>query len=147
MANSQCLDEHGVVQWRFDRFVYNVLWAILFTQTSPTLAGTVLGIALIVTFVISIAAVVQKNHVTFGLVLLNYVLILDALGIIVIGTFVWWFTLKERFYYRGLWAGASVATRIALQDQVDPFFPSADSCADILCSHSSSVVDTLMVVT
>ena len=121
MANSQCLDEHGVVQWRFDRFVFHVLWAILFTQKLPALAGTVLGIALIVTFVISIAAVVQKNHITFGLVFLNYLLILDVLGIIVIGTFVWWFTLKERVYYRGLWANASIATRIALQDQVDPF--------------------------
>jgi hypothetical protein len=84
-----------------------------------------LGIALIITFLISIAAIAQKNHVTLGLVILNYALLLDAMGIITIGTFVWWYTLDERANFHQLWLQASSATRIALQDQVFtlPRFP------------------------
>ena len=77
-----------------------------------------LGIALIVTFVISIAAIVQRKHITFGLVILNYALLIDAIGILVIGTFVWFFTLKERANFHKLWLDATPATRLSLQDQV-----------------------------
>jgi len=80
-------------------------------------AGTMLGVALIFTFLISIVAIAQKNHVTGGFVVLNYALLLDATGIIVIGTFVWWYTLEERANYHQLWSQASGATRIALQDK------------------------------
>lgn len=81
-------------------------------------AGTVLGVSLLVTFVISIAAVVQRNHVTIGLVLLNYCLLADSLMIIVIGTFVWWFTLQERANYHTIWTQISDSARIDIQDQV-----------------------------
>jgi hypothetical protein len=63
-------------------------------------------------------AIVQKNHITIGLVILNYALLLDAMGIIVIGTYVWWSTLQERFNFHQLWLQASSATRIAIQDKV-----------------------------
>lgn len=78
----------------------------------------ILGIALLITFAVSIGAIVQQNHVTLGLVILNYTLMVDALGIVVIGTFVWFFTLKERENFHQLWAGATRETRLALQDQV-----------------------------
>jgi hypothetical protein len=81
-------------------------------------AGTTLGIALLLTFVISIVAIVQQNHVTIGLVLLNYVLLLDAIGIVVIGTFVWFFALQERTNFHRSWLQATRQTRITLQDQV-----------------------------
>jgi len=82
-------------------------------------AGNVLGVALIVTFLISLVAIMQKNRVTLGLVILNYALILDAIGIIIIGTFVWWATLEERINFHELWAQTSAATRLALQDEVN----------------------------
>lgn len=88
------------------------------THVSPTSAGTALGVALITSFLISIVAIAQKNHVTLGFIVLNYALLLDAMGIIVIGTFVWWYTLEERADYYKLWLQSSGTTRIALQDKV-----------------------------
>jgi hypothetical protein len=82
------------------------------------LVGTILGIALLITFAVSICAIVQRSHVTIGLVILNYTLLIDAIGIIIIGTFVWFYTLQERANFHVLWADASRETRITLQDQV-----------------------------
>ncbi|KAG6833488.1 hypothetical protein H0H87_006060 [Tephrocybe sp. NHM501043] len=76
-----------------------------------------LGIALLFTFAISIGAIIQKNHVTIGLVILNYTLLIDALGIVVIGTFIWFFTLQERNSFHVIWEAAGRDTRIKLQDQ------------------------------
>jgi len=99
--------------WRAE----NPLLNIILTPNYLT-AGTVLGVALLITFAISIAAIVQRNHVTGGLVLLNYILVLDALGIVVIGTFIWAFTLAERNNFHARYAAASPAIRIALQDKL-----------------------------
>ncbi|KAF9557666.1 tetraspanin Pls1 family [Agrocybe pediades] len=94
----------------------NVLMNMVISSADLT-AGTILGIALLVTFVISIAAIVQRNHVTIGLVILNYALLVDAIGILVIGTFIWMYTLKERANFHVLWQAASSAARISIQDQ------------------------------
>ena len=80
------------------------------------LAGVILGVALLITFIISIGAIIQRNHVTIGLVLLNYALLVDAMGILVIGTFIWFSTLQERAEFHRFWVGTSPATKIALQD-------------------------------
>jgi len=95
----------------------NVLMNMVLSSADLT-AGTTLGIALLLTFAISIGAIVQKNHVTIGLVLLNYALLLDAIGIVVIGTFVWFFTLQERTNFHRSWLQATRQTRITLQDQL-----------------------------
>jgi len=100
--------------WR----VPNALMNMVLSSADLT-AGTVLGVSLIITFLISIGAIAQKNHVTFGFVILNYALLLDAIGIIVIGTYVWWYTLEERANFHYLWLQASSATRIAIQDKFE----------------------------
>ncbi len=82
------------------------------------LAGLVLGISLLATFVVSIIAVVQRNHVTLGFVVLNYCLIIDSIIVVVIGSFVWFFTLQERVNFHEVWAEQTAQTRITLQDQV-----------------------------
>ncbi|KAF8630422.1 hypothetical protein AX15_002970 [Amanita polypyramis BW_CC] len=82
------------------------------------IAGTVLGIALLVTFAISIAGVIQRNHVNIGLIALNYALLLDAIGVVVIGTLVWWSSLRERAGFRKLWLAASSDSRVILQDKL-----------------------------
>jgi len=94
----------------------NILMNMVLSDADLT-AGMILGIALLVTFVVSIAAIVQRNHVTIGLVILNYTLLIDALGIVIIGTFVWMFTLEERANFHKLWAEATPAVRLALQDE------------------------------
>lgn len=69
-----------------------------------------------ITFIISIGAIIQRNHVTIGLVLLNYALLVDAIGILVIGTIFWFSTLQERAEFHNFWVGTSPTTKIALQD-------------------------------
>jgi len=95
----------------------NILMNMVLSEADLT-AGLILGIALIVTFVVSIGAIIQRNHVTIGLVILNYTLLIDSLGILIIGTFVWVFTLHERDNFHKLWAEATPTMRIALQDQL-----------------------------
>lgn len=98
--------------WRAPDILMNMV-----LSNADLTAGTVLGVALLITFALSVGAVVQRNHVTIGLVILNYALLLDAVGIVVIGTFVWYFTLQERANLRVLWGQATPAIRIALQDR------------------------------
>lgn len=95
----------------------NILMNMVLSHADLT-AGTVLGVALLITFAVSLGAVVQRNHITMGLVVLNYALLIDAVGIVIIGTFVWFYTLQERANFHQLWLSASSATRIALQDQL-----------------------------
>ncbi|KAF9475660.1 tetraspanin Pls1 family [Pholiota conissans] len=79
-------------------------------------AGTVLGVALLVSFVVSVAAIIQRNHVTIGLVILNYILVADVFFVGIIGSFVWFYTLRERNNFHSAWSEATPATRIFLQD-------------------------------
>ncbi|KAL0947318.1 hypothetical protein HGRIS_013437 [Hohenbuehelia grisea] len=94
----------------------DVMLNMVLTNADLT-AGTVLGVALLLTFALSIGAIVQPNHVTVGLVVLNWMLLLDALGIVIIGTFVWVFTLQERANFHELFLQASDVTRIEIQDK------------------------------
>lgn len=73
---------------------------------------------MLITFAISISAIVQRNHITIGLVILNWILLLDALGILIIGTFVWFFTLEERNNFHSVFSQQSTQNKIAIQDKV-----------------------------
>jgi hypothetical protein len=95
----------------------NVLMNMVFSKADLT-AGLVLGIALLITFAISISAIVQPNHVTIGLVILNWALVLDALAIIVVGSFIWFYTLQERNNFQKVFASLSSIDRISLQDKL-----------------------------
>ena len=84
---------------------------------------------MILTFFTSIGGIVQKNHVTIGLVILNYCLVAEAIIVLVIGTFLWYFSLQERANFHEIWAAQTSDTRIKLQDTVrggafpSPFHP------------------------
>jgi hypothetical protein len=78
----------------------------------------ILAVALLVTFVISVAAIVQRNHVTIGLVLLNWTLIIDAILVVIIGSILWFNTLGMRANYRVIYAAQTSDTRVKIQDQV-----------------------------
>jgi len=101
------------MMWRSQNAMIN----LVFSNTDLT-AGTVLGIALLVTFVISIGAIVQRNHITMGLVLLNWILIIDAIGTLVVGTFLWFYTLQERNNFHTAFAAQSSQHKIAIQDKL-----------------------------
>jgi len=125
----------------------NVLMNMVLSEVDLT-AGLVLGISLVVTFALSIGALVQRNHVVTGFVILNYALLIDAVAILAIGTFVWFYCLQERANFRVLWEQASPTTRIILQDQLKccGYYNGAD-LAEIGGSFCSSqqVVDALPV--
>jgi hypothetical protein len=93
----------------------NVVMNMAFSNADLT-AGTILGIALLATFAVSVFAIIQANHVTIGLIILNWMLVVDALGIVIIGTFVWFFTLTERENFHKVFAALSSAQRIEIQD-------------------------------
>lgn len=95
----------------------NLLMNMVFSKSDLT-AGLILGISLMVTFFVSIAAIIQPNHVTMGLIILNWTLIVDALGIVIIGSFIWYYTLGERANFQVIFNALPTAQKIALQDQL-----------------------------
>jgi len=80
-------------------------------------AGMIMGVALILTFFISVGGIVQRNHITMGLVVLNYALIIDSLAIVIIGSGIWFFTLQLQVNLHPVWLQSTPAVRLALQDQ------------------------------
>jgi len=99
------------IVWRRPNLLLNFV-----LSSADLTAGMVLGIALLITFAISIGGIVQQNHVTIGLVILNWVLLLDGIIILVVGSFIWIFTLKERNNYRAVFSRQSTQTQVSLQD-------------------------------
>ena len=101
----------------------SILWRspglirVMTLSSTQLTSGLVLGIFLLITFVISVGAIVQRNHVTIGLVILNYFLLADALLVIVMGTFLWFPSLTQRNMFHEKWLGISQAQRIELQDR------------------------------
>ena len=76
------------------------------------------GIFFLLTFVVSVGAVVQKNHNTTGLVMLNWLLVVDALVVLIVGTIIWFFSLQQRNNYLTVYNSVSAQTRIEIQDKV-----------------------------
>ena len=90
----------------------------LFSRRRLSLAGVILGFALLFTSFLSVGAVIQRNHVTKGLVVLNWVLIMDAIFVLVVGTVVWFFSLRERAEFHTEYAKLLPSQRITIQDMV-----------------------------
>jgi Na+/H+ antiporter NhaA len=79
-----------------------------------------MGIALLFTSFLSVGAIIQRNHVLIGLIVLNWVLLADAIIVLVVGTFLWFFSLRERAEFHTRYANLQPSQRIAIQDQVNP---------------------------
>jgi hypothetical protein len=80
--------------------------------------GIVIGVAYLVTFAMSIGAIIQPAHVTIGLVALNWTLLGDAVLTLIVGTFIWFYTLRERAEFGDVFDAASTEVRQAVQDTV-----------------------------
>lgn len=50
--------------------------------------------------------------------ILNWLLILDALGVVIIGTFIWFFSLRQRAEFHDIFAAQSDAVKIQIQDKL-----------------------------
>jgi len=102
---------------------FSILWRapdafrnLVMTEMDLTV-GMVLGILYAVTFVVSVGAIVQRNHVTIGLVMLNWLLILDTAFTVVFASVLWFRTLQEEDNFEKVWIAAPAQTRLTLQDQ------------------------------
>jgi len=116
-----CLLAAGVISVAFSivwQQQSNPLRHLVITPADMT-SGLVLGIAFLITFVFSIGAIVQQNHITRPLALLNIILIIDTLGIVVIGTMIWWATLQERNNFAMAFVNETTPdVRLAIQDKL-----------------------------
>jgi len=103
----------------------NPLRKLVVTSTDTT-AGLALGVMLLVTFAISIGAIIQPNHVTLPLSILNWALIVDSLAVVTIGTMMWWATLRERDNFGKAFNATNDDTKLAIQNTLQCcgyFFP------------------------
>jgi len=98
--------------WRRSELLLNMTFS-----NADLTAGLVMGIALLLTSFLSVGAIIQRNHVTMGLVVLNWVLIADAVIVLSIGSFVWFYTLCERNEFHVQYANLQPSQRITIQDQ------------------------------
>lgn len=112
LASGAILIAFSVI-WRTPDVVRNFLISNL-----DLTAGLVLGIMFLVTWLISIAGILQQNHVTVGLVATNWALIMDAIGVMITGTMVWVYTLQPTKNFLQEWEATSPLTRQSMQDTV-----------------------------
>jgi len=80
--------------------------------------GLALGIIYVVTFAISVGAIIQQNHVTIGLAILNWVLIINTIITVVFGSTLWFMTLQEHVNYSNVWSTTTPQARIAVQEKL-----------------------------
>ncbi|KZV61709.1 tetraspanin [Peniophora sp. CONT] len=85
-------------------------------SSEDRISGIILGVFLALTSGLSILAVVQRNHVTGPLVMLNWMLIADAVAVITVGSRIWFFSLRQRAEFHTKWIELSGAERITIQD-------------------------------
>ena len=72
----------------------------------------------VTSFVVSVGAIIQRNHVTIGLAILNWVLILNTIVTVVFGSNLWFMTLKEEANFGNVWNTTTAERRIGVQDQL-----------------------------
>jgi len=96
----------------------DVLVNLTFTPSQLT-SGLVLGILLLITFVISIGAIIQRSHITQPLMVLNWALVVDGVAIIFVGSFFWFITLAEQDNFLQRLTASTPEVRIAVQDKLN----------------------------
>jgi len=108
--------------------------------------GSALGVLFLVTWVISIGAVIQRNHITMGLVILNWTLLIDMIYVLFLGSSIWFYTLHELDNFYEAYADQTPQTRIAIQDMFKccGYFNSSDlvEIGGTACSNATSVFET-----
>ncbi|KAG8905129.1 phospholipid scramblase 1 [Tulasnella sp. 403] len=136
------------IVWRAPNVVRNFI-----VGESELNAGLVLGIAFVVTWMISIAAILQQNHVTVGLVITNWTLILDASATLFIGCAIWYYTLMPTKNFLDQWQHSTPERLQALQDTLSccgyrnstEFAVNAGFCADPTFASSQPGCSTLIL--
>lgn len=99
------------ILWRRDDTIRNMV----FDSLDLTL-GLVLGGVLIGTWILSVGAVIQRNHITRGLVYLNWALVGTMGYVLAYAGLLWFDTLHELVNFHEAYALESPAGRIFIQD-------------------------------
>lgn len=123
------------IVWRAPNTLRNMI-----ISSSDITIGIIIGVAYLVTFVLSVGAIIQPTHVTIGLVILNWTLLGDAVMTLLVGTFIWFFTLRERADFAKLFDSASEEVRQTVQDtlQCCGYFNTTDFVVNAgFCSNTA----------
>jgi hypothetical protein len=132
------------ILWRAPNLMRNI------TISSMDLnAGLALSIFLIFTFFAAVVGILQGNHVTMGLVVLNWILIADAIVVVVVGSMIWFYTLTERNDFSIIWDTQS-SSRETLQDmwQCCGYFNGTDRAVNQgFCSNATFAANATGCVT
>ncbi|KAG8800001.1 phospholipid scramblase 1 [Serendipita sp. 398] len=78
----------------------------------------VVGIFYAVTFVVSVGGIIQRNHITIGLAITNWLLIIDTIVTVLLGADLWFMTLREKANFARVWRQVTAAERIAVQNKL-----------------------------
>jgi len=127
------------IVWRAPELMRNIV-----ISRQDLLAGTIIGVAFLITFGISILAIIQPNHVIIGLVILNWTLIADAVMVLTVGSFIWFYTLRERNNFHIVMSHQSAQTWQAVQDKFSccGYFNSTDLGTTAgFCSNPTTAVN------
>jgi len=125
--------------------VISILFSILWRMSGNPLrhlvitngyltAGLAIGVMFVFTFIMSIGAIVQPNHVTLPLAILNWVILGDATAVVVVGTMIWWMTLQERDNFDVAFSKTDLTVREAIQEKLQ-------CCGYWFNNESSIIVD------
>lgn len=119
-------------------------------NTEQLNAGLIMGVILLASWIVSIIAVLSPAAQVTGLIVLNWMLVLDAIAVLVVGTSIWFFTLHIEDNYLAVWDALSNATKIEIQDEFSccGYFMPNDTTAAIggFC-QSQAFVDSLVNAT
>lgn len=90
-------------------------------NTEPTggpAAGLIMGVVLLASWIVSIIAVLSPTATVTGFVVLNWMLIMDVIAILVVGTSLWFYTLHIEDNYLAVWTSLPDASKLAVQNKV-----------------------------
>ncbi|KAK4685201.1 hypothetical protein P7C73_g4954, partial [Tremellales sp. Uapishka_1] len=127
----------GVISIAFS-FIWakpNVLLNMIFEQVNLKL-GLVLGIVYIVSCLLSIPGIMSPNEKTGMLKVLNFKLIVDSTLTFVIGTVIWFYSLRQRAEYSVVWGEQTPGVQQEIQDTVRLRLPHLLS-SSALSSHAA----------
>jgi len=104
--------------------IFSILWRMsddvlrhLFITNAYLTAGLAIGVMFVVTFIVSVGAIVQPNHVTLPLAILNWFILADMTAVVTVGTMIWWKTLEERKNFGEAFNNSLPAVRLDIQNQ------------------------------
>jgi len=108
--------------------------------------GAALGGFFLVTWAVSIGAVIQRNHVNIGLVILNWTLLIDMAFVLFVGSSIWYFTLHELANFHQVYSEQTPEARTLVQDMFKccGYFNSTDlvEIGGTFCTDSTFVSQT-----